>query len=110
MIFIFLFPIFSSKDSNLKKEKAQYLIVSIKGELRLEDENGKLIWSNSIGKPLIKTDINVNNINFLQTNILPSMNGGLFLVNERKNLYELLDVNFEDLIKEPPSIFNQYIS
>ncbi len=110
MIFIFLFPIFSSKDSNLKKEKAQYLIVSIKGELRLEDENGKLIWSNSIGKPLIKTDINVNNINFLQTNILPSMNGGLFLVNERQNLYELLDVNFEDLIKEPPSIFNQYIS
>ena len=110
MIFIFLFPIFSSKHTNSKKEKAQYLIVSIKGELRLEDENGKLIWSNSIGKPLIKTDINVNNINFLQTNILPSMNGGLFLVNERKNLYELLDVNFEDLIKEPPSIFNQYIS
>ena len=110
MIFIFLFSIFSSNDTNLKKEKAQYLIVSIKGELRLEDENGKLIWSNSIGKPLIKTDINVNNINFLQTNILPSMNGGLFLVNERENLYELLDVNYEDLIKEPPSIFNQYIT
>ena len=110
IIFIFLLPLFSSKDTNSQKEIAQYLIVSINGEIRLEDENGKLIWSNSIGKPLIKTDINVNNIDFSQSNILPSMNGGLYLVNERKNIFELLDVNFEDLILNPPSIFNKYIT
>ena len=110
IIFIFLLPLFSSKDTNSQKEIAQYLIVSINGEIRLEDENGKLIWSNSIGKPLIKTDINVNNIDFSQSNILPSMNGGLYLVNERKNIFELLDVNFEDLILNPPSIFNKFIT
>ena len=106
LIIIIIFPININSTSNSNSHKV--IKFKLNGDIIISDtENNNIIENTKLNSRIIYTKINEKNINFKDTNILPTQNGELNYIDPYQHI-TLLDISLEEFIINSPMIIKKY--
>lgn len=94
----FLFTIFEYHKNQEIEKYLTYLLFEKDGTFSLRDQQFSILWKSNLNKSLVSTNIQVNNLNFDEKNLLPGDNGKLYLINTKKDEYEMMNTTISDVI------------
>ena len=98
ILLCFLFSIFEYQKTKTIEKYLSYLLFEKDGTFSLRDQQFSILWKSNLNQSLVSTNILVNNLNFDERNLLPGDNGKLYLINTKKDEYEMMNITISDVI------------
>ena len=103
-LFFILTPFYEYRVSRMKDRNNDYLLFERNGTISLLDHNYKTKWKTSLNHKLIETKINVQYVNFEESNVLPGENGVLYLIDSKEEKYKMLNYSIPELVRQSPIV------